>query len=165
MYYTGIGSRETPDEVMVIMEALSETLASSGYCLRSGGASGADTAFENKATAKEIYLPWNGFNRRFENGVEYIVPPIDLNLINEFHPQPDKLSTSGLKLMNRNSYQVLGRDLATSSSFVICWTKDGKASGGTGQAMRIAMSRNIPIYNLRNNVGACVDEILTRIGV
>lgn len=36
------------------------------------------------------------------------------------------------------------------SSFVVCWTSDGKDSGGTGQALRIARDRNIPVYNLYN---------------
>lgn len=47
-------------------------------------------------------------------------------------------------------YQVLGYDLKTPSDMVICWTKDGGASGGTGQALRIAKDYNIPIYNLYN---------------
>ena len=34
------------------------------------------------------------------------------------------------------------------SNFVVCYTPDGKASGGTGQAIRIAEYYNIPIYNL-----------------
>jgi hypothetical protein len=33
---------------------------------------------------------------------------------------------------------------------VVCWTSDGKASGGTGQAIRIAKYYEIPTYNLNN---------------
>ena len=50
--------------------------------------------------------------------------------------------------MGRNGYQVLGYDLKTPSKFLICWTKDGKETGGTAQAMRIAKDYKIPVYNL-----------------
>ena len=39
-------------------------------------------------------------------------------------------------------------DLATPVNCVVCWTRDGKASGGTGQAMRFAEYLEIPIFNL-----------------
>ena len=45
-YYTGIGSRETPKDIMQLMSKLAYKLASEGYILRSGAAQGADTAFE-----------------------------------------------------------------------------------------------------------------------
>ena len=47
-------------------------------------------------------------------------------------------------------YQVLGEDLQTPTSFIVCWTKDGKASGGTGQALRVAKKYDIPVFNLYN---------------
>ena len=31
---------------------------------------------------------------------------------------------------------------------VICWTPRGEVTGGTGQAIRIANSLNIPVHNL-----------------
>lgn len=64
-YYTGIGSRGTPSEILEIMTDIARFLAETGYTLRSGGASGADTAFESGVLhidKKEIYLPWSGFN-------------------------------------------------------------------------------------------------------
>jgi hypothetical protein len=50
--------------------------------------------------------------------------------------------------MTRNTYQILGQDCRTKSDFVVCYTADGKASGGTGQALRIAIAEKIPIFNL-----------------
>ena len=64
----------------------------------------------------------------------------------EFHPAWDRCSRGARALHARNCHQVLGWDLKTPSEFILCWTKDGKASGGTGQAMRIAKAFNIPIY-------------------
>lgn len=47
MYYAGVGSRETPQDILNTMYKIGKYLASKGYTLRSGGAIGADTAFEN----------------------------------------------------------------------------------------------------------------------
>jgi hypothetical protein len=50
--------------------------------------------------------------------------------------------------MARNAMQVLGPDLDTPSKVVVCWTKNGKTSGGTGQALRISLYHGVPIFNL-----------------
>ena len=47
--------------------------------------------------------------------------------------------------MARNGYQVLGADLQTPTDFIICYTKDGKGEGGTGQALRIAKDYDIQV--------------------
>jgi hypothetical protein len=145
--YAGIGSRETPKEVQVTMTEIASRLSLLGYTLYSGGADGADHAFELGASQKIIFLPWNGFNGRKEDGNEYVVPPQNLDLVRRFHPNPSNLSSGGLSLMSRNSYQILGPDLQSPVDFVLCWTKDGKMVGGTSQALRIAKSKNIPIFN------------------
>lgn len=154
-YYAGIGSRETPKDVCLLMTAIAKRLASLGYTCNSGGADGADAAFERGAVInRQIFLPWDGFNgRNIQNLTKlhgegsYLVPPFNGDLVRKYHPKPDALSDAGWKFMSRNSYQVLGKDLKTPVEFVLCWTKDGKASGGTGQALRIAKDHNIPIFN------------------
>ena len=51
----------------------------------------------------------------------------------------------------RDSLQVRGYHPEDKlSSFVVCWTPNGELSGGTAQAMRVAMKLNIPIFNLGN---------------
>jgi predicted Rossmann fold nucleotide-binding protein DprA/Smf involved in DNA uptake len=45
MIYAGIGSRETPKEVLKSMTNYAKELSATGWVLRSGGADGADTAF------------------------------------------------------------------------------------------------------------------------
>ena len=47
-YYTGIGSRETPTSLREGINSLSLILEKEGYILRSGGANGSDTFFEEK---------------------------------------------------------------------------------------------------------------------
>lgn len=168
-YYTGIGSRETPDNILVLMSEIAAKLASNHFVLRSGGAKGADTAFENGATdannsgkhfyfMSEIYLPWKNFNNN-ESKLYLLDEYKDYDfrdhqaykIAKKYYPrnldlQPEKTQ----RYMTRNVFQILGRYLNTPSKFVVCWTKDGKASGGTGQAIRIAEATGIPVYNLKN---------------
>lgn len=145
-FYAGIGSRETPLSIKPQIERVVMYLNSREYILRSGGAPGADTFFEEYADKKEIFLPWRGFN---DNLSELYIPTIEaFEMAEKYHPGWFSLSSGAKKLMARNCNQVLGEDLNTPVEFIVCWTRDGKASGGTGQALRIAEDLKIPIYNL-----------------
>ena len=64
MYYTGIGSRKTPANVLKQMKAIAFDLKVMGFILRSAGANGADKAFEEGAHSdhSDVYLPWKEFN-------------------------------------------------------------------------------------------------------
>lgn len=143
-YYTGVGSRNTPPAVMKQLKKLAIYLDNKGWTVRSGGAEGADTAFE-VASKKVIYLPWKDFN-----GKKGVVPAsnnIAVELARRHHPK-----------MIRSTYQVLGDDLNSPSKFLLCWTPDGATSdkersyktGGTGLAISIASEYNVPVFNLRN---------------
>lgn len=148
MKYAGIGSRETPQNILLLMQQIGLKLLSKDYILRSGGAPGADSAFETyiPKDKKEIYLPWKNFNN---NPSElYTISQEAIDLVYMYHPCARNLSSGAMKLMARNGYQVLGKDLKTPSKFIVCWTKDGEASGGTGQALRIAVDYKIPVFNL-----------------
>lgn len=145
-YYAGIGSRETPSDICQLMTGLAISLDKSGLILRSGGAKGADQAFELGAQKKNIYLPWAKFENN--NSTLYSISKEAYELAENFHPAWNRLSNGAKRLHARNVYQVLGSDCKTPSIFVITWTKDGLASGGTGQALRIAESHQIPIFNL-----------------
>ena len=158
MIYTGIGSRETPDEYLDECFALAGDLASNGLTLRSGGAPGADQAFEEGAAVmdgpREIYLPWPGFEAKAREKIrdldcEFPEPTAEAYVMaKEYHPRWGALSYGGRKLMARNVHQVLGLDLLTPSLFILCWTKNGSGKGGTGQALRIAKDFNVPVYDL-----------------
>jgi hypothetical protein len=65
-----------------------------------------------------------------------------------FHPAWHFCTAYARELHARNCYQVMGYSLDTPAEFVVCWTRGGKPVGGTAQAIRIAMSKNIPVYNL-----------------
>ena len=46
MIYTGVGPRDTPQDVLQLMMAIGKRMAELNWVLRSGGADGADKAFE-----------------------------------------------------------------------------------------------------------------------
>lgn len=149
IYYAGIGSRETPPEVLEIFKHLARYLAKKGTTLRSGHADGADMAFEIGCDAagghKEIYIPWSGFNGSTSGFV--VTDEKAFALAESFHPYWRNLKQGARKLHARNAHQILGKDLNTPSDFVVCWTKDGKDTGGTAQAIRMARHYDVPICN------------------
>lgn len=169
-FYSGVGSKSTPQDVKDVMYELSFKLGQKGYILRSGGARGADDAFEMGACDvdgdMEIYLPYNKYQGREEDQDNYFVPDnFDnyekaIKYSRKFHPCFKKLSPAEKKFIVRDTYQVMGRDLHTLSDFVVCWTPDGcitdkqrtKKTGGTGQAISIASYYSLPVFNLKIEV-------------
>jgi hypothetical protein len=155
-YYAGIGSRETPIPILNKMQLIATKLESLGYVLRSGGAGGADKAFAEGCSNKEIYPPWDGFN-----GIRKVfeIPEQAYVIAEGIHPGWQYLSPAAKSMMARNAMQILGPNLDTPSSFVVCWTKDGcftkatrtNKTGGTGQAIAHADMLGIPVFNLANN--------------
>lgn len=148
---TGVGSRETPPDVLVRMGKIAKSFSSKGFVLRSGGAKGADQAFENNwKGGSEIFLPWNGYEGRWvKNG--YIVPALTqahYELAERCHPAWDRCTDGAKKMHCRNTCQVMGEHLDSPTGLLVCWTREGKYVGGTAVAMRIAAMNGIPIYNL-----------------
>lgn len=158
MIYAGIGSRETPKEILQLMDEIAIRLAHRGWTLRTGGAPGADDAFFDGAFGEtadiEVYLPWDGFNDYFKNDllakafVHTSPLPEAFEIAAKYHPAWPYLKQGAKKLMARNSHQVLGKDLDTPADCIICWTEGAKLKGGTAQALRMAEDLNIPVYNL-----------------
>ena len=149
-YYAGIGSRNTPESCLKYMTRLAEQLSLKGLILRSGGARGADTAFERGAgDLKEIYTADSDIHQDA------------WNTVHQFHPRPNSLSYHVRKLMARNAMQIFGPQMDTPVKFVLCWTPDAadgvniltsSSTGGTGQAIRIAAHAGVPVFNLRSRV-------------
>jgi hypothetical protein len=171
-YYAGIGARETPAEILELMKDFAKILAKSKYILRSGGAAGADSAFEMGCDMvngqKEIYLPWKNFrDSTSELWIDNLKnSEIAAEIAAEFHPKWKYLRPPVKNLMARNTYQILGKGLNqnTASMFVICYCekdKYGNLKGGTSQALRIAQAYDIPIYNLHNHKNVETLRLLT----
>lgn len=149
-FYAGIGSRETPSEILTQMTSIAAELEFRNYVLRSGGAGGADSAFEEGVLLpqdKRIYLPWANFNGR--KGIVCGRIPSLRDIAMTYHPCWHRLSEAAKKFMTRNTAQVLGYHPETQrSEFIVCWTPGGMGGGGTGQAIRIARAYQIPVYDL-----------------
>ena len=148
-YYAGIGSRKTPQDILSFMEKIASYLKEENYILRSGGADGADSAFEKgSGDLKEIFLPWKNFNNSPNKFIT--LPQKAFTIAEKFHPYWYNLSKGVKQLHARNSCQVLGKDLKTPVKFVICWTPNGEMIGGTSQALKIAKFYDVDVYNLAN---------------
>ena len=138
MYYAGIGSRTSPPDMCSLMTKLATALEVLGYKLRSGGADGADKAFERgvkNAANKEILRPKDA-------------TPAAIQLASEVHPAWHHCNDYARKLHGRNSQIILGRNLDVPVKFVICWTPKGNEVGGTALGMRLATKQGIIVYNL-----------------
>lgn len=137
-FYAGIGSRETPEPVLLEMQTIAMQLALRGFALRSGCAIGADSAFEKGCKVvggKKVLRTLTQWQPALDHA-------------QQFHPAWEKCSETARGLHARNSLIMLGDDLDLPVSFVVCWTQGGGAVGGTGQALRIAEYHAIPVFNL-----------------
>lgn len=172
-HYTGVGSRETPADIVLMMNALGKKLADADWILRTGAAVGADQAFElgwiqhvavtqdRAFTPAEIFLPWDGYEKHSRDmcfGCN-ILPDLDnpalykdaLVIAEQTHPNWAACKRGARSMHARNVYQVLGRDLMTPSRMLIAWTpltRAGEPKGGTATAIRLAESYKIPCFNL-----------------
>lgn len=161
-YYTGVGSRETPSDILDLMTRIAGKLATQGWILRSGGAGGADTAFLRGAIAGggsyENYVAWKGFSKEFTE----ILPDYEksfnvLTNVENINPRiySRSLKDAVLRLHSRNVNQVLGMNLNTPSKFVILYAPEGganKVTGGTNTAYQVAKYFDIPVFNLFKSV-------------
>jgi hypothetical protein len=138
MIYAGIGSRETPKEVLKSMTNYAKELSATGWVLRSGGADGADTAFKDGVQGDlfEIFL------------AKSYIPDWAMETVDKYHPAPERLSPYARRLHARNAMIILGDKGTRPVDLIICWTKRGQVVGGTGQALRMAGDYKIPIINL-----------------
>lgn len=172
-FYTGIGSRETPENICRLMKDIAAVAAMRGYTGRSGGADMADSAFEEGFLAIaphlpeynlaefDVYLPWKRFNGRFASKHRrhnIIVAEAEwkaLEIMKTVHPiyaKGGSLRRGPEKLHTRNVFQVLGYNLKTPSDFLVCYsipTADG-VSGGTNTAWQLALRHGVECYNLYN---------------
>jgi hypothetical protein len=119
------------------------------YTLRSGGATGADLAFELGAgNKKEILFKKDAIDK--DNA---------MRIAKKYHDAWYMCGNSARLLHTRNVLQVMGPDMITPVDLVICWTNDSCIShrsrsiktGGTGTAISVASTMGIPVFNLASH--------------
>ena len=151
--YAGIGSRSTPPSVLADMTMIAAWLARCGWHLASGGATGADSAFASAAPRPQrtLYLPWRRYNGRSGSDCLVLSPTERApctRIAADHHPAWHRCSSGARKLHARNAAILLGSTLNRTACAVICWTPNGETRGGTGMAIRIAQTADIPVLNL-----------------
>lgn len=170
--YAGIGSRETPVGMCMAMTDLARQL-SSEWMLRSGYARGADQAFEKGAAHKEIHLPWREYNHAPISRGYFITPRPTVEVADiaaAHHPKWDAvyddgtpvLSPAAKLMMCRNVTIVLGEHLDAPVKMIVCWTQGGQIKGGTGQALRLAKTYDIPVFNMA--ISSDIDRLIEFVG-
>lgn len=137
MIYAGIGSRRTPHDIQTVMTDAASYLSRLDYVLRSGGAAGADTAFEKGSANSQIFTAADA-------------TPKAILCASYHHPAWDMCDNYARKLHGRNSMIILGQNLDEPCKFVMCWCVEDSNGprGGTGMGIRIARANNIKVLNM-----------------
>lgn len=175
--YTTVGSRNTPGPIQWLMARIARHLNQQGHGIRSGGARGADTAFQIGSMSsgtpnRRIYLPnpsftvsGNGSRIPLDADPQHVVlPPENLHeaiRILQRHrlgrsriphtANPETLLSQDpvTALFARNVAQVLGGNLDNPSAGLIGYMPlPPAAPGGTKIAFDLAQARGVPTFNL-----------------
>lgn len=172
-FYSGVGSRETPESMLLLMELIAELLCSLGFRGRSGAAPGADSAFRRGVRRSdqygdvgfEDYLPDHQMFNKEEFG--WVTPNqeeriFDARMFDAYEESCqlalsargswNGLGRGGILLHSRNPMQVLGGSLKLPSKFCIFYAKpkgkQGLVEGGTNTAVQVARKHDVPVFNL-----------------
>lgn len=165
--YTGIGSRETPMDVLLLMVRLGRTLTDHGRQLWSGDAIGADYAFYVGARLSprfaeigaRIFIPDDGYQNRYHN------PELGFYNAKRFTDTYEAaqqiayearggfwgLGDKGMALMTRNPFQILSETLQRRTGALYYWGipqgKTEKVKGGTNCALQVAIRYGVKTRN------------------
>ncbi|UOL48667.1 hypothetical protein [Pseudomonas phage Astolliot] len=153
MIITGIGTRYPDHQAFQMMVKIAKRMAGLGWSLRSGGAIGSDSAWEQGWSGfdtKEIYLA-AGADKEFD----YQINSYDMwmeaqDIASRVHPVWERLSQTSQDLHTRNIFQVLGLTLDRKSDILVAYAepKGHSVKGGTATAYNLAKSLGVPVYNL-----------------
>ena len=153
---SGLERTQTPPEMLGAMTELARGLERTGWHLHSGGADGADTAFENGTTraGRTVYLPWKGYNDRTGDECVTLTNSEQSHaqgVVSKYHGAWQRCSRGARALHGRNHAIIHGLGHAAADrrvDAVICWTPGGATQGGTATGMKMARTAGIPVLNL-----------------
>lgn len=157
-----IGSRQTPEKILSVMESIGSYIAKSGQYVATGNAQGADQAFARGANSVDpskvyLYLPWNTYEKDsiiYGNSVFVSYSDEHIRLAEQAHPVWNRLTQGAKKMMIRNAAIVSG------SKLVLAWTDVSKSTGGTKHGIKIAELLGIKAISVtENNYSEIIMEI------
>ena len=151
----------TPDQLL-ICERIGGHIAERGYIVDSGNAPGADQAYGrgvNRVNPEllHLHLPWRSFEAQAvrDGNVIHALEDLDAEVLEFYKELAHKarggfggLRQGGIKLMTRNSSIVIPPPAVLSTVRVIAFPSAKRGGGGTGQGMRIAALREIPLSDV-----------------
>lgn len=167
--WCGVGSRETPKEIIPEMVWIGHCLALLGGVLATGDATGSDTHFFDgynlgrlpKMPPAQVYYTRKKNQRNLEHSPqmgqhEFEMYPevghIAQDMAYEARGSFEGLFPSGIALHSRNALQVLSETLDNPRRFTVYYAKPvgkrGAVAGGTNTAVKISRKNKIPTVNL-----------------
>lgn len=170
MAYAGIGSRETPPDILTKMTETAKWLNNKfGYKLQTGykrisygkiTEEGADKAFSDGTVNKELFGPDMANDRTRK--IAYEVHPNLKGMWNSVYnkwkgkvgkTKAEQYADGAINLQARNTNQVFGANLDAPVDFVLFYAEEQKSNplrpkGGTGQAVEMARRKGIPTINM-----------------
>lgn len=144
-WYAGIGSRETPRGMCRALEMFARRAHMAGYRCRSGGAVGADAAFESGDPDTLVIGPHEATEEALATASVH-------------HPAWHACNDYARRLHGRNVQIILGPHLNQPALFVICWTNAPPRRGGTRLGMDVARANQIPVFNLAEDAALMITE-------
>lgn len=154
--YAGIGARATPYDVLARMTSVAACLRAAGWHLRSGGAIGADTAFEEGAGTDATIVTVDKFRGLDPGRIKRAH-----EIAEAHHPAWAKCGAFARDLLARNVVVLLGPGLNDPVSLVLYWRPESATRGGTLHALRVASTWGIPALSIErdwNAIGKALED-------
>lgn len=162
--YTVTGAHEPDEAITEITESILKNLVNSKYVARLGH--DVRSPFEVMVRGvllrfgglKKYYLPWKKFGTVDELEMEIASPDEEAYCIAaHYHPGFNDLSPPVRAIIARTVHMLLGKDLHSPVSFLLCYDKYGYESSEKmkiktttlGVMLSIAQDSRIPVFNIR----------------
>lgn len=158
--FTVVTHGDVPDDTMNIIEAFCRKLIEKGFTYRYDGDARSKAsllAYTASKQRSEIFLPWKKFNTDVDATLAY--PKEDAYRIGAFyHTKLNDLAGPVKGFIARNVHVLLGGELNTPLSLLICYTEDGsevtkgmdyKKAGNASFFIRVCEDLDIPVFNMK----------------
>lgn len=156
VYITGIGTRNLDERMDKTIRGIMKAFSSINdkdfsFILRSGGARGADAAFESSFSGRIIsYRADSSHPAKGIDTIAYSEDPVAEELVMRLHPNPgavSRLHDYSRKLLYRDAWQIIGspgKDRILSDFVIAAWPM-----GTTMKtALLVAENQGVPVFNV-----------------